>query len=166
MSALGTHVFDYGHKAAADQMRTSWEKLAQYCGTINGQNIHNELSNKTPVILQEPVYTPAVMARHQKALQNAPGSAAEATDHCVRSRNIVIGEAQKRPKGQTDPIRESDTNTLLTSITSGRVGRSSGRGVRGDSAKSTIQRIDERKKTVRVTAQKDRQSIGKKRPSA
>ena len=65
-AALGTHVFDYGHKAAADQMRTSWEKLAQYCGTINGQNILNELSNKTPVILQEPVYTPEVMARHQK----------------------------------------------------------------------------------------------------
>ena len=55
-AALDTHVFDYGHRAAADQMRTSWEKLAQYCGTIsNGQNILNELSNKTPVILQEPV---------------------------------------------------------------------------------------------------------------
>jgi hypothetical protein len=47
-------------------MRTSWEKLAQYCGTINGQNILNELSNKTPVILQEPVYTSEVMARHKK----------------------------------------------------------------------------------------------------
>ena len=64
-AALGTHVFDYGHKAAADQMRTTWEKLAHYCGTISGQNILNELSNKTPVILQEPVYTPAVMACHQ-----------------------------------------------------------------------------------------------------
>ena len=65
-AALGTHVFDYGHKAAADQMRTTWEKLAQYCGTINGQDILNELTNKIPVILQEPVYTQEVIAHHQK----------------------------------------------------------------------------------------------------
>jgi hypothetical protein len=33
---LGTNVFDYGQKSAADQMRTSWEKLAQYVGTNYG----------------------------------------------------------------------------------------------------------------------------------
>jgi hypothetical protein len=33
---LGTHVFDYGQKSAADQMRTSWEKLVQYVGTNFG----------------------------------------------------------------------------------------------------------------------------------
>ena len=65
-TTLGAHVFDYGHKAAADQMRTSWEKLAQYCGTINGQDILNELSNRTPYILQAPTYTPEVLARHQQ----------------------------------------------------------------------------------------------------
>jgi hypothetical protein len=27
---FGTNVFDYGQKSAADQMQTSWEKLAQY----------------------------------------------------------------------------------------------------------------------------------------
>ena len=26
-TTLGTNVFDYGHSAAADQMRTTWEKL-------------------------------------------------------------------------------------------------------------------------------------------
>jgi hypothetical protein len=34
---LGTNVFDYGQKSAADQMRTSWEKLVQYVGTNYGQ---------------------------------------------------------------------------------------------------------------------------------
>jgi hypothetical protein len=29
-AALGINVFDYGHRAAADQMRTSWEKLVQF----------------------------------------------------------------------------------------------------------------------------------------
>jgi hypothetical protein len=65
-TALGTHVFDYGHKAAADQMRTSWEKLAQYCGTINGQNILNKLSNRTPYLLQASTYTSVVLVRHQQ----------------------------------------------------------------------------------------------------
>ena len=62
LSAL--HVFDYGHKAAADQMRTSWEKLAQYVGTIYGQDISNELQNKTTVTLTAPVHTPEVLTRH------------------------------------------------------------------------------------------------------
>ena len=63
-SALGTNVFDYGHKAAADQMRTSWEKLVDYVGTNYGQDISNELQNKLTVTLAEPVHDPAVLQRH------------------------------------------------------------------------------------------------------
>jgi hypothetical protein len=63
-AALGINVFDYGHRAAADQMRTSWEKLIQFLGTNYGQDISNELQNKIPVILSEPVHTPEVLARH------------------------------------------------------------------------------------------------------
>jgi hypothetical protein len=63
-AALGNNVFDYGHRAAADQMRTSWEKLIQFVGTNYGQDISNELQNKIPVILSEQVHTPEVLARH------------------------------------------------------------------------------------------------------
>jgi hypothetical protein len=35
-AALGNNVFDFGHRAAADQMQTSWEKLAQFVGTNYG----------------------------------------------------------------------------------------------------------------------------------
>jgi hypothetical protein len=63
-ATLGNNVFDYGHRAAADQMRTSWEKLVQFVGTNYGQDISNELQNKIPVILSEPVHTPEVLARH------------------------------------------------------------------------------------------------------
>jgi hypothetical protein len=63
-AALGINVFDYGHRAAADQMRTSWEKLLQFVGTNYGQDISNELQNKIPVILSESVHTPEVLARH------------------------------------------------------------------------------------------------------
>jgi hypothetical protein len=61
---LGTNVFDYGQKYAADQMRTSWEKLAQYVGTSYGQDISNELQNKITVILVEPVHTDDVLLKH------------------------------------------------------------------------------------------------------
>jgi hypothetical protein len=63
-AALGNNMFDYGHRAAADQMRTSWEMLVQFVGTNYGQDISNELQNKIPVIIPEPVHTLEVLARH------------------------------------------------------------------------------------------------------
>jgi hypothetical protein len=60
---LGTNVFDYGQKSAADQMLTSWEKLAQYVGTNYGQDISNKLQNKITVILVEPVHTDDVILK-------------------------------------------------------------------------------------------------------
>jgi hypothetical protein len=53
-----------GHRGAADQTQTSWEKLVQYVGTNYGQDISNELQNKIPMTLAEPVHTPEVLARH------------------------------------------------------------------------------------------------------
>jgi hypothetical protein len=61
---LGTNVFDYGQKSAADQVQTSWEKLVQYVGTNYGQDINNKLQNKVWVILTEPAHTDDVLARH------------------------------------------------------------------------------------------------------
>ena len=63
-TTLGNNVFDYGHKAAADQMQTSWEKLVQCVGSNYGQDVSNELQNKTTVKLDEPVHTTTVLTRH------------------------------------------------------------------------------------------------------
>jgi hypothetical protein len=57
-------VFYYGQKSAADQMRTSWEKLAQYVGTNYDQDISSELQNKITVIIVEPVHTDDVLLKH------------------------------------------------------------------------------------------------------
>ena len=38
-SALGIHVFYYGQKSLADQMRTIWEKLVNNVITIHGHDI-------------------------------------------------------------------------------------------------------------------------------
>jgi hypothetical protein len=58
---LGTNVFDYGQKSAADLMRTSREKLVQYIDTNYGQDISNELQNKFTVALIEPVHSDEVL---------------------------------------------------------------------------------------------------------
>ena len=50
-NALGTSVFDYGQKSAADQTRSSWEKCVQYVCMNYGQDISNELQNKLSVNL-------------------------------------------------------------------------------------------------------------------
>jgi hypothetical protein len=65
------NVFDYGHKGAADQMRTSWEKLCQHVGSEYGQDIANELQNKTEVVIPEPTHSDDVMTRHQGRVQLA-----------------------------------------------------------------------------------------------
>jgi hypothetical protein len=61
---LDTNVLDYGHKSAADQMQSSWEKLVQYVSTNYGQDISNELQNSITLIIVEPVHTDDGMARH------------------------------------------------------------------------------------------------------
>ena len=63
-AALGMHVFDYGNKGAANQMRNTWEKITHHVGTIYGHDISNELQNKTLVTIAEPQYTAAVVAKH------------------------------------------------------------------------------------------------------
>jgi hypothetical protein len=60
---LGTNVFDYGQKFAADIMCTSWEKLVQYVGTNYGQDIINELQNKITVDIIEPVHSAEVLRK-------------------------------------------------------------------------------------------------------
>jgi ribosomal protein L15 len=61
---LGTNVFDYGQKSAADLMRTSWEKLVKYVITNYGQDISNELQNKIYVDIIELVHSAEVLRKH------------------------------------------------------------------------------------------------------
>ena len=52
---LEHHIFDYGVPNAADLMRTTQEKIAQYVGTKYGEDIANELNNKTTAVVPPPV---------------------------------------------------------------------------------------------------------------
>ena len=61
---LGKNVFDYGHKAAAEQMRTSWEKLVQHFSTKYGQDISNKLNNKIKVNILTTFQSTEVLVKH------------------------------------------------------------------------------------------------------
>ena len=68
-AALGKNAFDYGHKAAVDEMRMSLEKVTQCVGTTCGQDISNELQNKVCVIASKPVHSQAAVDRHAARVQ-------------------------------------------------------------------------------------------------
>ena len=60
---LKNNVFYYGHKAAADQMCTSMEKILQYVSMNYGQDISNELQNKATLNIIETVHTDDIIIR-------------------------------------------------------------------------------------------------------
>jgi hypothetical protein len=59
-----SHIFDYGVSNASNLMRTMQEKIAQYVGIKYGEDIANELTNKTTVTIPPPVYSAAILLRH------------------------------------------------------------------------------------------------------
>jgi hypothetical protein len=63
-AALSNHVFYYGQKGAADQMRTTREKIVHHVGTIYHHDISNELHNKKTVITRKPRHTQDVLDKH------------------------------------------------------------------------------------------------------
>ncbi len=63
---LESNVFDYGVHNAADLMKTTQENIVLYVGAKYGEDIVNELSNKVTVTIPPPVYSAAIIARHQQ----------------------------------------------------------------------------------------------------
>ena len=63
---LHHHIFDYGVANAADLLRTTQEKIAQYVGSKYGEDIANEVTNKQAVVVPPPQYSAAIMTRHQE----------------------------------------------------------------------------------------------------
>ncbi len=61
---LEGNVFDFGTTSAADQMQITQEKIAQYIGAKYGEDIGNELQNKTRIVLSAPAYPSATMTYH------------------------------------------------------------------------------------------------------
>jgi hypothetical protein len=67
-AALTSHVFEYGQKGAAEQMRATWEKIVHHVGAIYGYDISNELQNKKTVVIPKPEHTKDVMNKHTQRI--------------------------------------------------------------------------------------------------
>ncbi len=78
---LEGNVFNFVTTSTADQMRISQEKIAQYIGTKYGEDIANELQNKTRIVLSAPAYPSTSMT--QRALWIA----------LVRSQQVAMSTA-------------------------------------------------------------------------
>ncbi len=63
---LESNIFDYSISNAANLMRTMQKKIRQYVGIKYGEDIANELTNKTTVTIPPPVYSTAILLRHQE----------------------------------------------------------------------------------------------------
>ena len=60
------HIFDYGVANAADLMRTTQVKIAQYVGSKFGEDIANEVTNKQAVVVPPTQHSAAIKTRHQE----------------------------------------------------------------------------------------------------
>jgi hypothetical protein len=58
---LKGNVFDFGTTSAADQMQIMQEKIAQYIGAKYGEDIANELQNKTRIVFSASAYPSTTM---------------------------------------------------------------------------------------------------------
>jgi hypothetical protein len=63
---LESNIFNYGVSNTANLMRTTQEKIGRYVGIKYGEDIANELTNKTTVTIPPPVYSTAILLRHQE----------------------------------------------------------------------------------------------------
>jgi hypothetical protein len=63
---LESNIFDYGISNATNLMCNTQEKIGQYVGIKYGEDIANKLTNKTTVTIPPPVYSTAILLRHQE----------------------------------------------------------------------------------------------------
>ena len=103
---LGNEISDYGHKAATDKIRTSWEKLFQNVGTKYGQDINNDLNKTIKVNIVTPVQSTEVLVRHttREALVRMDQSNIQES---LRAQVRVIWEA-----ATSDPSNEELTTKI------------------------------------------------------
>ncbi len=87
---LEGNIFDFGTTSAADQMRITQEKIAQYIGAKYGEDIANELQNKTRIVVPTPTYSSVMLTRH--ALRIALGA-------CVRSSSAAGLHLRRKSNG-------------------------------------------------------------------
>jgi hypothetical protein len=94
---LGSHVFDYGQRGCADQMKTTYEAICGHVGTKYGNDIRTELVNRTKFIIEPPEHSAAVMAVHTSRLANRASNEKRSSDARGKYRQILASTVQSNP---------------------------------------------------------------------
>ncbi len=90
-------MFNFGTTSAADQMQISQEKIAQYIGAKYGEDIVNELQNKTRIVFSAPAYPSTTMTQHALWIALARSQQAAMSTARLSSRTSLEAEIALAP---------------------------------------------------------------------
>ena len=86
---------------AADQMQTTQEKIVQYVGVKYGEDIANELQNKTTVVILTPTYSSMTMTCHVLQIALVRGQQAMMSTTWQNTRTLLEAEIIGDPSNHT-----------------------------------------------------------------
>jgi hypothetical protein len=66
---LGDHIFTYGTRDAADQMRQTWKYITTYVGKSYSGDMMTELHNRKTYVIPKPEHSKAVKDAHEEAVK-------------------------------------------------------------------------------------------------
>jgi hypothetical protein len=88
ITALEDHVFDYGTKGAAEQMRRTWERIVNYESSKHGPQIGSELRKRQPHKFTVPQFDPEEVRLHE--VNEAARKERAAKDLAAAQANLVL----------------------------------------------------------------------------
>ena len=94
-------VFDFRTTSVANQMRITQEKIVQYIGAKYGEDIANELQNKTRVVLSAPTYSSVTLTRHALRITLFRNQQATMKTARLSSRALLEAEIANDPTNRT-----------------------------------------------------------------
>jgi hypothetical protein len=66
---LGDHIFTYGTRDAADQMRQTWKYITTYVGNAYSGDVMMELHDRKTYVIPPPEHSKAVKDAHEEAVK-------------------------------------------------------------------------------------------------
>jgi hypothetical protein len=69
-AALGSHIFDYGDKDSADQMKVTWEKVCNHIGNTLNQELATEILTGKKIVPHMPTIDDALVQAHKQREDN------------------------------------------------------------------------------------------------
>jgi hypothetical protein len=113
---LKGNMFDFGSTSAADQMQIKQEKIAQYIGAKYGEDIANELQNKTRIVYSAPAYPSTTMTRHALQIALVRSQQAMMSTARLSRRTLLEGEIALAPGDQSLVMELAKLNQDITQV--------------------------------------------------